>query len=506
MMEMDMGNGGALGQKIDTLAEGLRDDATQCLSRLIRFRTVSGGTTDAERSSYAEETAGCLQFIEETVKAMGFAWRNHDNLVAVAEAESREPFIAVPVHIDVVPAGDGWSHPPFDGLVEDGVVWGRGTQDNKGATAAMLYAAHVCKLLELPWKRGLRLIFGTTEEAGDWIDLERYAQCEPEPEYAIVPDADFPIVNGEKGVISVRVSGNLPAHDAPDAGGIWFVSARSGERANVVPDHAELVFGCSPDASAAALQGELRRFLERTPGASAEVAAQPSDRTVRVVFHGASAHGSRPEMGRNAAADLLSFMSDSAFVSDDEADVAEFLAQCAKDLTGASLGVDRNDPVMGPTTSSLGILRWDGAEFESVFNIRNTRGTAVDETLQKVTSAVGVFADDTGFSMRIERTSKGHNPIYVDPVEHRELIDALSEAYTAVTGRAAELKTMSGTTYAKAFRHAVGYGPTDSADGEPELAHQPGERVHTDHLVRNVRIYAHAIARLCLECGKSGPQ
>ncbi len=72
----------------------------------------------------------------------------------------------------------------------------------------------------------------------------------------------------------------------------------------------------------------------------------------------------------------------------------------------------------------------------------------------------------------------------------------VAEAYTGMTGREATLNAIGGTTCAKAFPNAVCFGPVDPAE-EPELAHQVDERVRVEHLLRNVRIYACALAKLC---------
>ncbi|MCK9591901.1 MAG: M20/M25/M40 family metallo-hydrolase [Methanoregula sp.] len=61
----------------------------------------------------------------------------HSNLIAKG-TESRLLFCG---HVDVVPAMDeGWSNPPFSGIIRDGFVWGRGTTDMKGGCASMLAA------------------------------------------------------------------------------------------------------------------------------------------------------------------------------------------------------------------------------------------------------------------------------------------------------------------------------------------------------------------------------
>ena len=59
------------------------------------------------------------------------------------------PALVLNGHIDVVPAGAGWSMDPFGGVVKDGKIWGRGTVDQKGGMAAMVYAGGIIKELGL---------------------------------------------------------------------------------------------------------------------------------------------------------------------------------------------------------------------------------------------------------------------------------------------------------------------------------------------------------------------
>lgn len=484
-----------LKSRIDELVDGDRAGIVDAMQQILRFRTVSGADDAEGQEQCKAELARCLEFLEGKSREIGLDWKNHDNVVAYAHLDGGSSFVGLPVHIDVVPVGDGWSHDPFGGESIDGMIYGRGCQDDKGPVIQMLYAVKVLKALEVPLKRGARLVIGTTEEHGDWYDIKRYFELEEAPEMSIVSDAAFPIINGEKGIVNLRLEGKLPEDEDSDGNELRFKKATSGDRANIVPPKATLVF--EGDADSEALQRELSRFLAAHPSAKAEFKEHALEKTL--VFHGKPAHGSTPEEGRNAALDMLQFMTDSGFVSDDEADMAEFLHRSGEGLKGENLGIAVEHPFIGPTTVNLGILNWVRNDVEAIFNIRNTMGLTVEDTVKRAGAVIAEFAEETGFELSAAPKSKAMEPIFVDPEEHPEFIGALKESYTEVTGREATLNAIGGTTYAKVFPNAVCFGPVDEADGEVELAHQADERVSEEHMLRNVKIYAHALARLCAE-------
>lgn len=489
--------GTELKDQIERIVERDRDEIVGALSTILKSKTVSGATDADGLKAYDEGIAECLAYLEARAGEMGFAWRNHGNRVAVAELPFDGDFVGLPVHIDVVPAGDGWSHGPFSGDIADGFIWGRGAQDNKGPVVQMLWAMKVLGELGVPLKRGARLIVGTAEECGDWEDIAHYFEMEPAPAIAVVPDADFPIVNGEKGILNLQVKVAYATDHAPDVGGFRFQSACSGQRSNIVPDRAELVLAGAPGADVAPLRKELDRFLAANPKAKAELGPAPSPAAIRIVFQGKSVHGSRPHEGHNAAVDLLLFLSQSGFVSDDEADLAQFLHDGGADLRGEAFGIQSSHPFIGPTTVSLGILKWETGVAEVVYNVRNTLGMPGTEALSKVRGVVGSFGAELGFDTSVEPTSfKVMDAVHVDEAKHPEFVGALREAYTTVTGHEFKLRAIGGTTYAKVFANAVCFGPTDPP-GELDLAHQKDERVATADHLRNVKIYAFALARLC---------
>ncbi|MGC8841121.1 MAG: Sapep family Mn(2+)-dependent dipeptidase [Candidatus Sumerlaeaceae bacterium] len=483
--------------KIEALVNAEQDRAVEALRELLRFRTVSGESEPQAKQQTELEIQRCLDYLGRLAGEMGFVWRNHDNKVAVAELSCDGEFVGLPVHIDVVPAGDGWTHDPFGGELFDGVIYGRGTQDDKGPVIQMLWAMKILTKLGVPLRRGVRLIVGTTEEFGDWTDMAHYFCREPMPAMSIVPDADFPIVNGEKGVLNAEVRLSLPLEEVTEAGELRLVRVEGGRRANMVPDYAEAVFAKGPQAPVDELRGELQRFLATEPNARAEIADEEGATHLRVIFRGRSAHGSRPELGHNAVLDLLHFLSQSAFASDDEADAAQFIFGASSDIYGKTLGIDSEHPFVGRTTVSLGIFRWDQDGIYAVLNIRPTFGMPVAKVLESVSATVNEFATELGVACQVSSLAREpFDAIYVDEASAPELIAALRESYTVVTGRQFEFRSMGGTTYAKIFQRAVNFGPTDPVD-EPEMAHQPDEHVRVDCHVRNIKLYAYALARLC---------
>ena len=486
-----------LKQRIEQLVEAHRDDIVAGLSALLKFRTVGGDPDVKAVEAFRSETARCLEFMEDLARRMGLDWRCYNNELAVAALPYTGPFVALPVHVDVVPPGDGWTHDPFGGELVDGVVWGRGCQDDKGPVIQCLWAIQILRELGAPLGRGARLVVGTPAEFGDWPDIRKYPAHEPEPVYTIVSDATFPIVNGEKGMLNLQVVADIPYDDEPLVGGFRLRTAWAGERANIVPPKAELRFEGDDTSEASLLERELQGFLSKNPEARASLSSpEDAPHDVVIVFEGRSAHGSTPLEGHNAAVDMLRFMSESGFVSDDEADMASFLYDAGNDTTGIELDVEGQHPVLGETTSNLGLLRWQAGSVEAVFNIRPTMGITAEACFAKASARLKEFAEETGFGIATDAVGSMLDPIYMDPAEHPEFINALKEAYTAVTGREATLHTIGGTTYSKAFPNAVCFGPLDPAE-EEDLVHRVDERISVEHLLRNVKIYAHALARLC---------
>ena len=120
----------------------------------------------AEGAPYGIEIKRSLDHVLATAEKLGFRTQNVDGHVGWAEYGDGEEMVAVLGHLDVVPAGDGWSFNPWGGEIKDGRIWGRGAMDDKGPSIASLFALAALRDSGIPLKRRIRLIFGCNEETG----------------------------------------------------------------------------------------------------------------------------------------------------------------------------------------------------------------------------------------------------------------------------------------------------------------------------------------------------
>ena len=187
---------------------------------------------------YGEGCSEALRAALHIAECYGFSINNYDNYVGTVDMNDKEAQLDILAHLDVVPAGDGWTvTEPFEPVVKDGKIYGRGTADDKGPAIAALYAMRAVNELGIPMKKNVRLILGTDEECGS-SDITHYYSVEKEAPMTFSPDASFPVINIEKG----RIGGNFTAEFEPSDRLPKMVSFHSGTKTNVVPGAAEALF------------------------------------------------------------------------------------------------------------------------------------------------------------------------------------------------------------------------------------------------------------------------
>jgi carboxypeptidase PM20D1 len=149
-----------------------RDGAAKSLATAVRARTISGLLDPAGQAQAFEQLHQHLKarypLLHQRAQREVVAGRTLVFKLAGSDAAARP--IAWLAHQDVVPIAPGteslWKQPPFDGVVSDGFVWGRGAWDNKGNLIAQLEAVEMLLKSGFTPKRTVFLVFGHDEEVG----------------------------------------------------------------------------------------------------------------------------------------------------------------------------------------------------------------------------------------------------------------------------------------------------------------------------------------------------
>ena len=114
----------------------------------------------------------------------------------------------------------------------------RGTADDKGPVIAALFAMKAIKDADITPKKTIKLIAGLDEETGKESAIH-YREVAKMPDFGITPDADFPVINGEKGILIFDIAQKLKKHTVRE--GLILSKVQGGLAANAVPAHARAV-------------------------------------------------------------------------------------------------------------------------------------------------------------------------------------------------------------------------------------------------------------------------
>ena len=445
--------------------ENYQDRLLKTATELMQIPSVKEPSA-GEGKPFGTPIAQALEYMLEKGRELGFEARNYSGYAGHIQFGQGDETLGILCHLDVVPAGDGWSVDPYKGKIKDGKLYGRGTIDNKGPAVAVLYA--MAALRDSGWQpqRTIRLILGTDEESG-WGCMDHYMKVAGKPDVGFAPDADFPVINSEKGILMIELTGSLPA-----GSGIALADIRGGNRPNMVPDRCQLrLRGLSGKDQVIKIAAEI----------GARVDAQGDDGELSLVFKGVSAHGSTPELGDNAISYALAVIDRMGL----KGGLTGFLQQhVGFDCDGRKLNLELKDKVSGPLTLNLGVISLEGETVKVQLDIRYPVSFKEETILERINQ---VLPPD----FTLTRLG-GMGPLHVDA--NSELIQTLQKVYEKHTGQEAKLISIGGGTYARAMDNAVAFGPV--FPGQPELAHQQDEFIEVSHLYKLTEIYADAIALL----------
>ncbi|MFA7674097.1 MAG: Sapep family Mn(2+)-dependent dipeptidase [Clostridia bacterium] len=408
------------------------DDMIKDLAKLISIKSVRSEAVQG--APYGENTLKALEAMLDLGKAHGLKTKNIDGRAGYIEYGEGDEMIGILLHLDVVPEGDGWNTDPYILAEKDGYLYGRGTADDKGPAIAAFYA--LLDLIDKDEIKGyrVRLIFGLDEECGSSC-IEHYVKTEELPTMGFVPDADFPLIYAEKGILNVVLGSE----------GSKNISLKAGERPNVVPGKCYITY-----------KGEQK------------------------VYEGVPSHGAAPYLGINA---IKTAVLNSPVIKGHP--IIKFFENCLMDKHyGEGLGIDLKDE-SGRLTVNPGIMAIEKDQSYVVLNIRYPVTCDHEQIVKSISEAAGKYG--------VVVTNVSDNPpLYVDKTSM--LVSTLLEVYRDITGDMTEPLAIGGGTYARSMPNLVAYGMNMPED--PDCAHQANECIKKQRLYESAAIYREGIKRL----------
>ena len=456
------------------LIENHKENIIKKTQELISIKSVED--VPLKGMPFGEGPYKALKYTANLAEELGFRIEEFDGYAAHADLGVGEEIVGILVHLDVVPEGDGWTYNPYGGEIHDGKIYGRGVVDDKGPTIAALYAMKALMDSKTPLKRKVRIIFGTNEETG-WGCMKYYFSKVKAPTMAFVPDADFPVINGEKGIIIF----NLKYQLIEENNNIRLIDLKGGTAPNMVPDTAMATFETEKVDE---FVNKVNLFNDKKEN---HISIEVDENIVKVIAKGISAHGSTPEKGENAISYLMECLGEVL----DNNSFSEFVKIYNDRIgfyhNGEKIGCGYEDEVSGKLNFNPGMIKYENNNIVLTINIRYP----ISSSGKEVYDGIRENLNDTDIKL-IEGESE-HKPLYVP--EDNFLVKRLMDVYRNET-KDFDSKPIAigGGTYARAMENAVAFGPM--FPGQKDVAHQKDEYISIDHLIKITEIYAKALFEL----------
>lgn len=457
--------------------EKRKEEMLSDLTGLLKIESVLNEEESNEEAPFGKNVREALDYMINLGERDGYHTKDVQHVAGHLEFGEGEDSIGILCHVDVVPAGSGWTSPPFKPEVREGKLYARGAIDDKGPTIAAYWAMNIVKELCPSLSKRVRMIIGTDEESS-WRCVDTYFKKEEMPLMGFAPDAVFPIIYAEKGIADFEWEFRATETERHD---LVLQSFTAGERLNMVPDLANAVL-VGEEKVLSKVKNEFEEYLiQKQLNGNATLGE-----SLVLEIEGVSVHGSKPELGTNAAFRLADFLSGLGLDTNGSTYI-DFIARwLVDDFYGKKFGVDVEDDITGALTMNAGTFEYKSSAGGKIgINLRYPVSCDFDEvksTFDKVTGP-----ND------IKMTIIDHMTPHYVPEDH-ELVKKLQRVYEKQTGDPAELLSIGGGTYARSLDAGVAFGAL--FEGKPQLAHQKDEYVEIDDLLKAAAIYAEAIYEL----------
>lgn len=450
----------------DELIEKSKNSIINTVSDLIKIPSVSQDTK-IPLKPFGDECSKALNYMLNLGKTMGFKTKNIDGYCGYIEFGEGEDLVGIIGHLDVVPAlaEDGWSSPPFEPYIKDGKLFGRGAIDDKGPVISALYAMKAIKDSCQVSKR-IRLILGLNEEK-DWKCINYYKSHEEWPTIGFSPDANFPAIYAEKGIMSIELKNPFSIKNYT----ILDINCNN-NAINVVPKYCSITLKANnviPNFSNISKNIKIIKI---------------NTDTFKIEAFGIASHAAHPELGKNAITFLIEFLLNNF----------EFDSNYLQTLYNFGIFDTESPKFMGnKIEDESGILTSNIAILEYVENnliIKINLRVPVTFDLEDIKEKYNIFKNEF---QNLEINKLGiQNSLYVD--KNSYLVRTLVNIFNKKTGLNESAIAIGGGTYARAFTNCISYGAT--FPGDLDMCHQVDEYIEIDKLILSCKIYAEAIYKL----------
>ena len=453
--------------------ETYKEDFIRDLRGLIAIASIEDKASARAGAPFGEGCRKALDYMLELGRKEGFEVKDYDGYAGVISYGEGTESVGVLAHLDIVPLGDGWTKDPYGGEIEQGYLFGRGALDDKGPAMAGFYALKMLKDKGIQLDRKIMLILGCNEETGMEC-MKYYTQHGEIPTMGFTPDADFPVIYGEKGGLHVRLKGDVQT---------CITSMHAGERPNIVIGKASLCVDKWNDAYM-----DMFDFYLKSNGLKGSVAYDGKQAVL--TMEGVSAHAAMPYNGVNAGLHLLNFVG-SAMQDKFAYDTYALL----HDWQGKPLNIAIEGAYMGFLTMNTGIIHIADGKADITIDIRYPNDADANLIIDNMRKS----AEKRQYALDVllEHDTK---PLFVDP--QSTLVSTLSEVYQEYSKDTfTPNKTIGGGTYAKKFKNFVAFGPEFPKTEIPEGlyvggCHQKDEGVKLEDLMTSIAIYTAAVEKL----------
>jgi len=371
-------------KEIDLLKENIITSTCE----LIKIPSVLSDSSNPSMP-FGQNCNKALEYMLDLGNRLGFRTKNIDGYCGYIEFGEVNELVGIIGHLDVVPEGENWTYPPFSATISDNNIYGRGAIDDKGPVMASLYAMKVVMDTCNITKR-VRLILGLNEE-NDWKCIEYYKKYEETPSFGFSPDADFPCIYAEKGILSVRITHPFSIKNME----ILNIDCNN-NALNVVPKYCSIT-----------LKNTLSGNIEK------------------LEFNGVPAHAAHPDLGDNAITKLIEHLISNLDQSLTDPQFT-FLTKM-KELGFFNINNPNIKDESGILTSNIGYLGYENNNLQLGFNLRIPVNTSLDEIKSNFEKLKNTFPD-----INIKFTSE-NKPLYIP--KDSNLVTTLTDIFNKKTNR-----------------------------------------------------------------------